>query len=347
MALIVKWVNDFLELELPIRKVDELCSAVHYAQFLEAIFPGKVALTKLNFNAKNEYDLINNWKVIQAVLTAQNVTKPVDVAKLVKGKTQDNLEFAQWFKTFFDSRYDGSPYPAREKRANIGKKGAVAAPKAAAAAAPAEKKGTGLKQPTPTPTKAAAPAATKAAPVAAKPVAAKPAAAPKVVPSAKPKIIASGTAVTPVRRATPPAEPVAELAEQQQEETQQPPQEGGDEKGINVEEYNATLRLLRDTIQGLEKERNFYFKRLHAVEVYCQQNQAEHPIAKRDILSILYEEDDGKDDESQQRRDSQGEQPPAQETPGQQPSEALFPDLEQSDNLLDAGAADGDLLTSF
>lgn len=33
---------------------------------------------------------------------------PVD--KLVKGKFQDNFEFVQWFKKFFDANYDGKDY---------------------------------------------------------------------------------------------------------------------------------------------------------------------------------------------------------------------------------------------
>lgn len=40
---------------------------------------------------------------------------PVD--KLVKGKFQDNFEFVQWFKKFFDANYDGhdyNPLKARE-----------------------------------------------------------------------------------------------------------------------------------------------------------------------------------------------------------------------------------------
>ncbi len=33
---------------------------------------------------------------------------PVD--KLVKSKFQDNFEFVQWFKKFFDANYDGKEY---------------------------------------------------------------------------------------------------------------------------------------------------------------------------------------------------------------------------------------------
>lgn len=39
---------------------------------------------------------------------------PVD--KLVKGRFQDNFEFLQWFKKFFDANYDGRDYDAYEAR---------------------------------------------------------------------------------------------------------------------------------------------------------------------------------------------------------------------------------------
>ena len=42
---------------------------------------------------------------------------PVD--KLIKGRFQDNFEFIQWFKKFFDANYDGSPYDAFAYRGNI------------------------------------------------------------------------------------------------------------------------------------------------------------------------------------------------------------------------------------
>lgn len=36
--------------------------------------------------------------------------------KLVKGKFQDNFEFVQWFKKFFDANYDGKEYDPVEAR---------------------------------------------------------------------------------------------------------------------------------------------------------------------------------------------------------------------------------------
>lgn len=42
---------------------------------------------------------------------------PVD--KLIKGRFQDNFEFLQWFKKFFDANYDGREYDPLEARFGI------------------------------------------------------------------------------------------------------------------------------------------------------------------------------------------------------------------------------------
>lgn len=39
--------------------------------------------------------------------------------KLIKGRFQDNFEFLQWFKKFFDANYDGREYDAFEARGGI------------------------------------------------------------------------------------------------------------------------------------------------------------------------------------------------------------------------------------
>lgn len=36
--------------------------------------------------------------------------------KLVKGRFQDNLDFIQWFKKFYDANYDGKEYDPVEAR---------------------------------------------------------------------------------------------------------------------------------------------------------------------------------------------------------------------------------------
>ena len=38
--------------------------------------------------------------------------------RLVKGRFQDNFEFVQWFKKFFDANYDGQHYDALAVRGN-------------------------------------------------------------------------------------------------------------------------------------------------------------------------------------------------------------------------------------
>jgi hypothetical protein len=54
-----------------------------------------------------DYEWVANFKVLQNVFQKMEVTKHVDVEKLVKGKYQDNLEFLQWMKNFFETKYTG------------------------------------------------------------------------------------------------------------------------------------------------------------------------------------------------------------------------------------------------
>ncbi len=48
------------------------------------------------------------YGVIQAFPVS--ILQIIPVEKLVKGKFQDNFEFVQWFKKFFDANYDGKEY---------------------------------------------------------------------------------------------------------------------------------------------------------------------------------------------------------------------------------------------
>merc|ERR1719259_1085240 len=80
------------------------------------LFPGSVMLKKVKFNTNLEHEYINNYKILQASFKRMSVDKIVPVDKLIKGKFQDNFEFLQWFKKFFDANYDGKEYDAEEMR---------------------------------------------------------------------------------------------------------------------------------------------------------------------------------------------------------------------------------------
>ena len=63
----------------------------------------------------------------------------VPVDKLVKGRFQDNFEFIQWFKKFFDANYGGQDYDPNVARGGLdlgGKGGAGARPTGIASAKP-------------------------------------------------------------------------------------------------------------------------------------------------------------------------------------------------------------------
>ncbi|XP_032897204.1 microtubule-associated protein RP/EB family member 1 [Amblyraja radiata] len=102
------WINDSLQLSFT--KVEQLCSGSAFCQFMDMLFPGCVGLKKVKFQAKLEHEYIHNFKLLQAAFKRMGVDKIIPVDKLVKGKFQDNFEFVQWFKKFFDANYDGKDY---------------------------------------------------------------------------------------------------------------------------------------------------------------------------------------------------------------------------------------------
>merc|ERR1719328_438091 len=82
------------------------------------LFPGSVPLKRVKFRTKLEYEYIQNFKILQASFKKMQVDKIVPVDKLIKGRFQDNFEFLQWFKKFFDANYQGQDYDAMAARGN-------------------------------------------------------------------------------------------------------------------------------------------------------------------------------------------------------------------------------------
>ncbi|XP_033644594.1 microtubule-associated protein RP/EB family member 1-like isoform X6 [Asterias rubens] len=131
--VMLQWVNTSIVLNYS--KIEELCTGAAYAQFLDLLFPdANISLKKISFTAKLEHQYIANWKIVQSSFKKIGIDKIIPVDKLIKGRFQDNFEFVQWFKKFFDANYGGQEYDAvaaRHGQATTGGPGGVAHKKVA------------------------------------------------------------------------------------------------------------------------------------------------------------------------------------------------------------------------
>lgn len=159
--------------------------------------------------------------------TKHGIERQVPVEALIKCKMQDNLEFLQWSKRYWDQYYPGGDYDALARR-----------------------KGSGPAASTPAPTSA--------------------------------RTSGAGAA----RRGTTPTTASA---------TRRAPTTGG--AGAALQSENTQLK---QTVEGLERERDFYFSKLRDIELLVQQAVEQDPDVEKDenglvklIQAILYSTEEG------------------------------------------------------
>ncbi|XP_051908332.1 microtubule-associated protein RP/EB family member 3-like isoform X2 [Hippocampus zosterae] len=234
------WVND--SLQLTYTKIEQLGSGAAYCQFMDMLFPGCILLKKVKFNAKLEHEYIHNFKVLQASFKRMSVDKIIAVERLVKGKFQDNFEFLQWFKKFFDANYDGKEYDPQLLRQ-------------------------GLEGTPPPPSNSGDPIVHKPnRPARSGPIRTSPT-TPKSVPTPQRQINAPAARRNPAMT-----------------------RNGGDSELL---ELNQQLLDMKLTLDGLEKERDFYFGKLRDIELICQDGEnGSNPVLNK-IMEILYATEEG------------------------------------------------------
>ena len=97
---IVEWINDTLEIN--IGKIEDTAFGGIACQLLDIMYPGVVPMHKVDWTAKQSFEFVANYKILQTSFTKIGIEKHIDVDRLIKGRYQDNLEFMQWFKKFFE-----------------------------------------------------------------------------------------------------------------------------------------------------------------------------------------------------------------------------------------------------
>jgi hypothetical protein len=116
-AHLLAWVNECLQTDF--KTIEELANGAAYAQFMDLLFPGTVPLKKIKFRTNLEHEYIQNFKFVQAAFKKVGCDREIPVDRLVKARFQDNFEFLQWFKKFFDANYDGHEYNALQAREKL------------------------------------------------------------------------------------------------------------------------------------------------------------------------------------------------------------------------------------
>uniref|UniRef100_A0A1A9V4T2 Microtubule-associated protein RP/EB family member 1 n=1 Tax=Glossina austeni TaxID=7395 RepID=A0A1A9V4T2_GLOAU len=260
------WVNDCLQAQFA--KIEELCTGAAYCQFMDMLFPTSVPMKRVKFRTNLEHEYIQNFKILQASFKKMNVDKIIPIDKLIKGRFQDNFEFLQWFKKFFDANYDGKDYDASAARegAQMGYGAAFVKtlPGSGTGAIATHRKPSSLTTASTTrstvPSSVASRSSTKVPPRATAGAAARSATSANSSGAVKKSNDNSNNTVT----------------------------------NQQIEELSSQIMDMRLNLEGLEKERDFYFSKLRDIEILCQEvDEGEtHPLVQK-ILEILYATEDG------------------------------------------------------
>ncbi|XP_036331511.1 microtubule-associated protein RP/EB family member 1 isoform X1 [Rhagoletis pomonella] len=259
------WVNDCLQAQFG--KIEELCTGAAYCQFMDMLFPGSVPMKRVKFRTNLEHEYIQNFKILQASFKKMAVDKIIPVDKLIKGRFQDNFEFLQWFKKFFDANYDGREYEPLIARSGIklgnGIGGGGGSSGRGSSNDLLEKRHI-----------VQMPNRTHALPAVTQRTTGRPdrGGVSKVPPRAAPSVVTKTVAVNNTTGAVKKSGDASNAVSNQQ-----------------IEELSNQVMDMRLNLEGLEKERDFYFSKLRDIEILCQE-AAEgdpHPLIQK-ILDIMY-----------------------------------------------------------
>jgi RP/EB family microtubule-associated protein len=174
-------------------------------------------MARVKFNVNAEYAYLENFKILSNTFRKHHVDRPIPVEQLVKCKMQDNLEFLQWTKRYWDQYYPGGEYDALARRKGAG--------------------------------------------------------GPPAVSNARSTPSAAGGARRPVGGAGAAAPRTASRQ-----------MGGGVGSSAVLQQKNAELT---ETVQGLERERDFYFSKLRDIELLIQQAMDADPSLDEDENSLL------------------------------------------------------------
>ena len=111
---LIEWVNNLLKTNYT--KIQELSNGAAFCQIIDAIHPGTVHLGRVNFNAKQPFEMTQNYKILQDAFNKNDIKQYVDVVTLTKGKYMAALEMIQWLHGYYQQTEPHNEYDAVARR---------------------------------------------------------------------------------------------------------------------------------------------------------------------------------------------------------------------------------------
>ncbi|MCO5591778.1 hypothetical protein L7F22_045770 [Adiantum nelumboides] len=257
----------------PIKSSAEYCQLSAAAgavqcQLIDATHSGVVPMHKVNYEAKTEYDKIQNYKVLQDVFTKLRLEKHIEVNKLVKGRPLDNLEFLQWLKRYCDSVNGGlydSYNPVERRELCKGGKEANRRGITGSGVHQASSSGKGASGITKLTVTASLPSMRR-------------------TDAVSNNVIVTASSLSSIRRVDGvtggPFSTGSKLTKQLSFSTWS--------SSSQVQVLNEQVASLKLTVDNLEKERDFYFGKLRDIEILCQSSELENLPVVMAVQKILY-----------------------------------------------------------
>ncbi|KAG3034308.1 hypothetical protein PC128_g3104 [Phytophthora cactorum] len=100
---LLAWLNEFLQTDYT--KIEHLADGIAYCQIFDALYPGKVNLQRLNFQARTEMEYEHNLKVLRRTFHLCDIRKEIPIRKLVQGIFQEHFEFLHWIHDYVHRTY--------------------------------------------------------------------------------------------------------------------------------------------------------------------------------------------------------------------------------------------------
>ncbi|GMF30903.1 unnamed protein product [[Candida] boidinii] len=102
---LLEWIN--VTFDLNYTKVEQCGNGAAYCLIFQSIF-NDLPISKLKLQTNQDYQTLNNYKILQSGFNKHRISREVPVDRLMKCRLQDNLEFLQWMSKLWSDNNGGS-----------------------------------------------------------------------------------------------------------------------------------------------------------------------------------------------------------------------------------------------